>query len=51
MAGSGGIDAQLAQERRRPLALLPLNREEVAAWGGRWNVDMDYFIDQMDGSP
>ena len=29
----------------------PVDREEVAAWGGRWNVDMDYFINQMGGSP
>ena len=29
----------------------PVDREEVAAWGGRWNVDMDYFINRMGGSP
>jgi hypothetical protein len=29
----------------------PVDREEVAAWGARWNVDMDYFINQMGGSP
>ena len=29
----------------------PVDREKVAAWGGRWNVDMDYFIDWMGGSP
>jgi hypothetical protein len=23
----------------------------VAAWGGKWNIDMDYFIDRMGGSP
>ena len=29
----------------------PVDREDVAAWGGRWNIDMDYFIDRMGGSP
>ena len=29
----------------------PVDREEVAAWGGRWNIDMDYFVDRMGGSP
>jgi len=29
----------------------PVDREQVAAWGGRWNVDMDYFINRMGGSP
>ena len=29
----------------------PVDREEVAAWAGRWNVDMDYFINQMGGNP
>ena len=29
----------------------PVDREDVAAWGGKWNIDMDYFINQMGGSP
>lgn len=29
----------------------PVDREDVAAWGGRWNIDMDYFINRMGGSP
>jgi hypothetical protein len=29
----------------------PVDREDVAAWAGRWNIDMDYFIDRMGGSP
>ena len=29
----------------------PVDREEVAAWGGQWNIDMDYFVDRMGGSP
>jgi hypothetical protein len=29
----------------------PVDREDVAAWGARWNIDMDYFIDRMGGSP
>ena len=29
----------------------PVDREDVAAWGGKWNIDMDYFIDRMGGSP
>ena len=29
----------------------PVDREEVAAWGGRWHIDMDYFINRMGGSP
>jgi len=28
-----------------------VDREDVAAWGGKWNIDMDYFIDRMGGSP
>ena len=41
---------EMADAARRDLPD-PVDREEVAAWGGRWNVDMDYFIDQMGGSP
>jgi hypothetical protein len=40
----------MADEARRDLPD-PVDREEVEAWGSRWNVDMDYFIDQMGGSP
>jgi hypothetical protein len=29
----------------------PVDREDVAAWGAKWNVDMDYFINRMGGSP
>jgi hypothetical protein len=29
----------------------PVDREAAAAWCGRWNVDMDYFINKMGGSP
>jgi hypothetical protein len=29
----------------------PVDREDVAAWGAKWNIDMDYFIDRMGGSP
>ena len=29
----------------------PVDREDVAAWGGKWNIDMDYFINRMGGSP
>jgi hypothetical protein len=29
----------------------PVDREDVAAWGGQWNIDMDYFINRMGGSP
>jgi hypothetical protein len=29
----------------------PVDREDVAAWGGRWNIDMDYFINRFGGSP
>ena len=29
----------------------PVDREDVAAWGGKWNIDMDYFVDRMGGSP
>jgi hypothetical protein len=29
----------------------PVDRDEVAVWGGQWNVDMDYFINRMGGSP
>jgi hypothetical protein len=29
----------------------PVDREDAAAWCGRWNVDMDYFINKMGGSP
>ena len=25
----------------------PVDREDVAAWGGRWNIDMDYFINRI----
>ena len=28
-----------------------VDREDVAVWGGKWNIDMDYFIDRMGGSP
>jgi hypothetical protein len=41
---------EMADEARRDLPD-PVDREEVEAWGSRWNVDMDYFIDQMGGSP
>ena len=29
----------------------PVGREDVAAWGGKWNIDMDYFMDRMGASP
>ena len=29
----------------------PVDREDVAVWGGKWSVDMDYLIDRMGGSP
>ena len=29
----------------------PVDREDVATWGGKWNIDMDYFINRMGGSP
>ena len=29
----------------------PVDREDVAAWGGKWDIDMDYFINRMGGSP
>ena len=29
----------------------PVDREDVAAWGRRWNIDMDYFINRFGGSP
>ena len=29
----------------------PVDRDAAAAWCGRWNVDMDYFINKMGGSP
>jgi hypothetical protein len=29
----------------------PVDREDVAAWAAKWNVDMDYFINRMGGSP
>ena len=29
----------------------PVDREDVAAWGGKRNIDMDYFINRMGGSP
>lgn len=29
----------------------PVDREYVAAWGRKRNIDMDYFIDRMGGSP
>ena len=29
----------------------PVDREDVAVWGGQWNIDMDYFINRMGGSP
>jgi hypothetical protein len=28
-----------------------IDREDVAVWGGKWNIDMDYIIDRMGGSP
>jgi hypothetical protein len=41
---------EMANAARRDLPD-PVDREQVAAWGGRWNVDMDYFINRMGGSP
>ena len=41
---------EMADAARRELPD-PVDSEEVAAWAGRWNVDMDYFINQMGGSP
>jgi hypothetical protein len=29
----------------------PVDREDVAVWGGKWNIDMDYFMERMGGSP
>jgi hypothetical protein len=29
----------------------PVDRDDVAAWSGKWNVDMDYLIDRVGGSP
>lgn len=29
----------------------PIDREDAAAWSGKWNIDMDYLIDRMGGSP
>ena len=28
-----------------------VDRGDVAVWGGKWNMDMDYLIDRMGGSP
>jgi hypothetical protein len=28
-----------------------IGREDVAASGGKWGIDMDYLIDRMGGSP
>jgi hypothetical protein len=28
-----------------------IDREDVAAWGGKRGIDMDYIIDRMGGSP
>jgi len=28
-----------------------IDREDVAAWGGKWNIDMGYIIDRIGGSP
>jgi hypothetical protein len=29
----------------------PVDRDDVAAWSGKWNIDMDYLIDRVGGSP
>jgi hypothetical protein len=29
----------------------PVDREDVAVWGGQCNIDMDCFINRMGGSP
>jgi hypothetical protein len=29
----------------------PVDSEDVAVWGGKWNIDMDYFMERMGGSP
>ena len=45
--------ADLTEMAEAALHDLPdlVDRDDVAVWGGKWNMDMDYLIDRMGASP